>query len=394
MNNLLHTPEGVRDVVGIECENKTDLVNRMWNMLSSYGYSLIDTPTYEYIECFSGDIGSTPTNELYKFTDRNGHTLALRPDFTPSIARVSAKYFQNTGGTIKLGYHGKVFKNQSSLSGRLHESTQLGAEYIGDSSVDTDAETIALAINCLLCSNIGRFKISIGHTDIINGLCEACGFDESDKDRLLIYINNKNFFGIDEFLEKNNVSPKLKDAFNACLNLIIGDKSIDSLIDKLSDIPTVLSAVKYLKELLSILEIYGVSEYVSLDLSLVNEYKYYTGIIFYGYTYGSGNAVLTGGRYDKLLSQFGKDAPAIGFAIYIDDLMQALKREGISGYTYEIKDVILYEKSHRVEAIKNANLMRSKGKKVLLVRYETSEELEKFKMVYSNDNLFLITDGR
>lgn len=392
MNDLLHTPEGVRDVYGADYKNKHNLTDKMWDVIAGYGYQLIDTPTFEYLDCYSKDVGSTPISDLYKFTDREGNILALRPDFTPSIARVSARYFMDNNTPIKLAYNGNVYKNHDSLKGRLNESTQLGVEFIGDKSIEADAETVAMAIDCLLCST-NKLKVSIGHIDIIYGLFKAAEFNSDEKEAAYFYVKNKNFSAINDLLMKKNPSNEIKDAFDACMNPVFSPSNIDELLKKVDGIKETKEALLYLKEILELLDIYGASDYVSLDLTLTSDYKYYTGIIFHAYTYGSGNAVLSGGRYDKLLSLFGKDAYAIGFAIYIDDLFNAVKREGRIDEPIEIREVILYEDKHRIEAIKNATLMRNRGKKVLALTYETKEDLEKLKRTYANDNLYLITDG-
>ena len=140
---LLHTPEGVRDIYNEECEKKLLLQSDLLGILKGYGYHPIQTPTFEFFDIFGKEIGTTPSKELYKFFDREGNTLVLRPDMTPSIARAAAKYFMDEDMPIRLCYMGNTFINNSSYQGRLKESTQLGAELIGDSTVDADAEILS-----------------------------------------------------------------------------------------------------------------------------------------------------------------------------------------------------------------------------------------------------------
>ena len=111
MNDLLHTPEGVRDIVGEECKQKFYLNHRLTRLLSSYGYDPIQTPVFEFSQIFGQEIGTTSDKDLYKFFDREGNTLALRPDFTPSVARASAKYFSTESAPLRLFYRGEVFHN-------------------------------------------------------------------------------------------------------------------------------------------------------------------------------------------------------------------------------------------------------------------------------------------
>ena len=133
--NLLHTPEGVRDIYGGEFAGKLKLEELIHGKFKNFGYQDIQTPLFEYFDVFSREIGTTPSKELYKFFDKEGNTLALRPDFTPSMARCAAKYFMEETFPIRFCYAGNTFTNISSLQGKLCEVTQMGAELIGDGSV-------------------------------------------------------------------------------------------------------------------------------------------------------------------------------------------------------------------------------------------------------------------
>ena len=127
MERLLHTPDGVRDIYNDECERKLKLQNKLHEVLKGYGYRDIETPTFEFFDVFNKSVGTTPSKDLYKFFDREGNTLVLRPDITPSIARAVSKYFQQEKGEIRLCYQGNTFINNSSYQGRLKETTHLGA---------------------------------------------------------------------------------------------------------------------------------------------------------------------------------------------------------------------------------------------------------------------------
>ena len=144
MDKSIHTPEGVRDVFSEECKKKRTLQRKIEKVFQAYGYQEIETPTFEFFDVFSREVGTTPSRELYKFFDREGNTLVLRPDITPSIARAVSKYFQEETFPMRFSYNGNVFINNSSLQGRMKESTQMGAELINDDSVDADAEMTAL----------------------------------------------------------------------------------------------------------------------------------------------------------------------------------------------------------------------------------------------------------
>lgn len=327
MNSLtLHTPEGVRDIYNNEYERRLDSLFLLRKEFKKYGYSPISTPTFEYFDTFSREVGSCKSNEMFKFFDRDGNTLVLRPDITPSVARAAAMYFSDTDTPVKLSYEGNVFINYHSLQGRLKESTQAGCEYIGDSSVDADAEILTIVVNALKDVGLREFEIGVGHIDVVRGLIEAANLLDDKEEKLINLISNKNFFGARELLEGEQVSNGLVDLFDLTGKILNSPSEWKQYLDKAKKYKKVYDALEYLTKLYELLKANGVMEYISFELGMISEYKYYTGIIFSGYSYGVGEPLVKGGRYDSLLSHFGKDSPAIGFAITVDQLMLALER--------------------------------------------------------------------
>ncbi|MDE7048962.1 MAG: ATP phosphoribosyltransferase regulatory subunit, partial [Lachnospiraceae bacterium] len=172
---LLHTPEGVRDIYGKEYARKLAVEDLIHDRLRLYGYQDIQTPTFEFFDVFSREIGTTSSRELYKFFDKEGNTLVLRPDFTPSMARCAAKYFMDEDIPIRFCYAGNTFTNTGSLQGKLKEVTQMGAELIGDGSVQADGEMIALVVESLLEAGLKDFQVSIGQMEYFKGICAQAG---------------------------------------------------------------------------------------------------------------------------------------------------------------------------------------------------------------------------
>lgn len=177
MEQKLHTPEGVRDIYNKECEIKLALQKKLSTVLHLYGYQDIQTPTFEYYDVFRKEIGSISTRELYKFFDRDGNILALRPDITPSVARAAATLFEGEDMPIRLCYAGNTFINHTSYQGRLKENTQLGAELIGLDSIEADAEMLAMVVDGLKQTGLKEFQVNIGHVDFIQSLLETTGFE-------------------------------------------------------------------------------------------------------------------------------------------------------------------------------------------------------------------------
>ena len=351
-STLLHTPVGVRDIYGEECKNKQDVEKRIHDIFSSYGYSDIQTPTFEYFDIFNKERGSVASKNMYKFFDREGYTLVLRPDVTPSIARSAAKYFMDEDMPIRFCYSGNVFINYSEYQGKLKEFTQIGIELIGDNTSDADAEVASMVIETLLKAGLTEFQLEIGQPQFFKGLVKESGLDEDTVEELRELLENKKYFGIEDVLDKANIKEELKQIFLG-FQYYFGSIEMIEEVKKLNLNVECLNAIERLEKLYNILKIYGMEKYVSFDLSMLSMYDYYTGIVFKAYTYGTGDAIVTGGRYDNLLKQFGKDAPAIGCAVNLDRLMVALSRQHIEPEKNSSKKMILYDIENREKAIQN-----------------------------------------
>ena len=364
---LLHTPEGVRDIYGSEYEKKTFVEQSLRKTIRSYGYEPIQTPTFEFFDVFSKEIGTTPSKELYKFFDKEGNTLVLRPDFTPSIARCAAKYFMEEQRPIRFTYMGNTFTNTSNLQGKLKEITQMGAELINDSSVEADAEMISLMVETLKAIGLQNFIVTVGNAEYFKGMCEEAGLDEETEYELRSCISGKNFFAAEELLNAKNIAEPYKGKLLAIADMFGNMNSLENA-RALATNPRSLHAIDRLSQLYEVLKLYDVADYVSFDLGMLSKYNYYTGVLFKAYTYGVGNAIITGGRYDTLLGRFGKEAPAIGFAIVVDDLLEAMDHQRIGFHSTET-EVLYYEADNRKdfeEKLKTAISLRKSGKSVEL----------------------------
>lgn len=376
MEQKLHTPEGVRDIYNKECETKLTLQKKLNTVLHLYGYRDIQTPTFEYYDVFREEIGSTSTQELYKFFDREGNILALRPDITPSVARAAATLFESEDLPIRLCYAGNTFINHSSYQGRLKENTQLGAELIGLDTIEADAELIAMVVDGLKKVGLTEFQVNIGHVDFIQSLMNAADLNEEETKEIRELITNRNYFGVDELLDSRKVKETVKEAFHILPELAGGEEVLEKALLAAPDL-TARLAVTRLQHIYHLLKLYGAEEHVTFDLSMIGSYGYYTGIIFRAYTYGTGDAVVRGGRYDHLLEKFGKSTPSIGFAIILDELMSALSRQRISVDTIR-QNLIVYTEATEEEAISLACSFRNKGRCIELLKREIEEEREPY----------------
>ena len=383
MKRVLHTPEGVRDIYNIECGKKMALEKHLKKIFHTYGYHDIQPPTFEYFDVFRKEIGTILSKDLYKFFDKDGNTLALRPDITPSIARVAATLFKDETLPVRLCYTGNTFINHSNYQGRLRETTQMGAELMGDSSVEADAEMLALVIESLLTIGLKEFQLSVGNVDFFQSLIEDACLDEDAEERVRELINNRNFFGVEEFLDSIQVKRSSKEAF-AALNDLVGGVSILSQAKNIAPNSKGVKAVRRLEKIYDTLKLYGVEKLITFDLSMSGTYGYYSGIIFRCYTFGTGDAIVKGGRYDHLTEKFGKESPSIGFAIVVDELMNALVRQKVRiNYTRK-NTIVLYSPERKREAIALARDFRRKGKNTELLQKDADKELNAY-IAYGNE---------
>ena len=384
-NQLLHTPDGVRDIYNGECKKKLYLQDKLHRTLLKYGYHDIMTPTFEFFNIFGSDVGTTPSKDLYKFFDKEGNTLVLRPDFTPSIARSAAKYYIEDDMPVKLCYLGNTFINSSDYQGRLKESTQCGAELIGDGSISADAEILSMTVESMLESGLKNFQISVGHSQFFYGLTKAAGLSGEQEENLRELIANKNFFGVEEFVDSLSMNDKLRKLFGLLDNFDLQDEQLMEALKLAKGYDEILSSIDSLLKLREYLKAYGIEKYISYELGLISDYTYYTGIIFQGYTYGTGEPIVKGGRYDKLLSHFGKDAAAIGFAIVVDQLMAALSRQDIDVPVIENSSLIVFEEAAYHAAIKRSMELRRDGVNIQMVLKDKNKTKEDYAS-YAVDN--------
>ena len=348
---LLHTPEGVRDLYGTECENKLLLQNRMHQVLKLYGYRDIQMPSFEFFDIFNKERGSVASKNMFKFFDREGNTLVLRPDMTPQIARCAAKYFENEELPIKLCYLGNTFVNKSSYQGRLKETTQLGCELIGDSSVTADAEMLAMMIEALLAAGLKEFQVEVGQVAYFKGLVNEAGIDSDTEEELRLLIQKKNFFGVEELARGCGLSDSVREALFMLPQLFGSAEKLDDAKKYVNNAES-LGAIEHLK----------------------------SGIIFRAVTYEVGEPVANGGRYDELICQYGKPAASIGFSINVDFVLLALNRQKIDLPSEKLPLMILYRADDAADAIRLADHYRKSGISVGLFPFaegRTKQDYEK-----------------
>lgn len=374
---LLHTPEGVRDIYNGECAKKIWVQNQIQEVMYLYGFHEIQTPAFEFFDIFNKERGTIASKEMYKFFDREGNTIVLRPDITPSIARCVAKYFKDETLPIRLCYTGDTYINHSSHQGKLNEITQVGAELMNDDSADADGEMIVLTIESLRRAGLEEFQVEVGHADFFRGLMEEAEFEEAEIVQMKALMESKNLFGIEDLIASKKLEDNTKELILKLPELFGGLENITYAKEKVTNKKS-KNALLRLEKLYQIVDAYGVSDYITFDLGMLSRFDYYSGIILNAYTYGTGEAIAQGGRYDNLVGQFGKTAPAIGVAILIDPLLTALSRQKIDFDEQDGSIWIIYQSEYRKKAIEMASTYRKENKKVIMHCEKEVKEQEEY----------------
>lgn len=358
-NYDLITPEGTKDLLFGECIIRRNIENTLLNLFRSRGYSEMITPGLEFFDVFNLKSRYFPQETLYKMTDSKGRLLVMRPDSTMPIARVVATRLRDAVLPLKLCYNQTVYRNESALKGRSDETVQTGIELIGSQMKMADLEVISTAVDSLNSFGM-EFSLEIGHIGIFKSLVEKLDADDKDKNYIRKLIENKNFPALNDFLDTFGNSPvtnalkKLPALFGGeevfeKAEELIPDENIKRILDELRDIYCDAA------------ELCGKDGNITVDLGLVNKTDYYTGLIIKGYLKGHGEEVISGGRYDKLISEFGYDIPAIGFAVNVNAISKVIEKNGILPAVSSADAIVFAEEGYEVKAIKTAKELREQG---------------------------------
>lgn len=317
------TPQGSRDFLFEECDDRRKVERTVTELFKEHNYRKVMTPTIEYFDVFKSDNTGIEPEEMFKMSDSKGRTTVLRPDNTMPIARLVATRLNDTQLPVRLYYNQSVFVRAKDLAGRPSEIAQSGVELIGDGSIDADIEVIKMAVECLKRCDLNSFKIEIGNAAFFNSILNKMDIDSTEKADIINLIEAKNYAALGDLLDKIGDTDETKIIRR--LPRLFGDAGVIDEARRLYSNPDSDNALEYLKDVYSRLCNAGLKDYIIIDLGLVNRSNYYTGVIFHGYAEGSGITVLSGGRYDNLLEEFGMSAPAIGFAVEVSALCEAIR---------------------------------------------------------------------
>jgi len=369
----MNIPEGLNDLLPEEVLKRRLLENKISQIFIQWGYQEIITPTFEFYDILARGAGSIMKKEMIKFFDREGNIIALRPEMTTPIARVTSTKMQQEPKPLRFYYMGNVFRYDVFKVGGQREFCQAGVELIGVNNKEADAEVIALVVECLKNSGLKNFFIDIGHINFFNGIMQSIKAEEKRKLEIKEAILNKDFVLLEKILSFEDIKDREKELILK-MPTLRGREEVLEEAEKMINNKLSLSALKEIKKVYNLLRDYGLEEYVLIDLGIIRDFDYYTGIIFEGYTDYLGFPICGGGRYDKLCSKFGENLPSTGFAVGLERLIMALEREGINSLDLEKPDQYLVHYQNNKEnfrkALKVAKNLRKKG---LIVELEVGK---------------------
>lgn len=362
----LKLPEGMRDLLPVELAWLEELERKAIQVCKNWSYQKVATPGLEFRACVEPD--ANKDDHLYKFFDKNGHILVLRPEFTTPIARMVTTRQKNEDLPLRFCYSGDVYRNNSL---RYREFRQVGVELIGSDSDIADAESIALAIEIMKSLDIRNFQLNLGHNGIFSGLAEEMNFSPDLRKELEDGIARKDMVKLENLIAKSDIPSAAKDLLVSMPHLTGKEDVLDKL-QSWNHIPSIRRAVESLRTIFLYLKDFGIQEYVTLDLGILRGFSYYTGVIFEGYLPGIGIPVIEGGRYDSLYADFGLNLPATGFAVNLGIMLEQLQE-----FEVENPDVFVYGQSPGA-VIKRCRELRKGGRKVeMALGFITDSEARK-----------------
>lgn len=312
------TPEGTRDLLFEECTARWQVNDALRVLFVRAGYDEVKTPTLEFYDVFSQDAGIFPQENLFKLTDSSGRLVVIRPDNTMPIARLVAMRLQDERQPLRLFYNQAVYRPTRALSGRSIEIQQMGVELIGLSTYRVDLQVLTLAARCL-ASQGDAYRLEICDIRFFNAIVDALEADTEDRETLRRLVEQKNAT-LRDALQNFPESP----AKRALLTLpqLYGGEEVLTQAEQLFPTTEARAALGSLRKIYGDLTAMGLIDKVAIDLGMVHQADYYTGLVFRGYMHGVGEAVLLGGRYDRLIQSFGKPLCAIGFGVNTDLLAE------------------------------------------------------------------------
>ena len=360
------TVRGMRDFLPQDAKRLRFIEQIARETAELYGYEEVITPAIEYYELLAAKIGEENRKRMYVFEDLGGRKVALRPEFTASIARLVATKLQSAPKPLRLFSVGSLYRYDEPQFGRYREFWQANFELFGSTMPEADAEIISLIDSFLREIGLRNYCFKIGHVGVLRGIFSQEGIDEEKQNRIMQMLDKKEWEEAIRLMKEAKSSPACLDLLKKLLGTSGSDPAsvIKEMREIVDDYPSAIEAVENLNEILDLLRSGGLKTEILIDAGFARGLEYYTGSIFEVYVPEMDIALGGGGRYDRLVELFGGGkVPAVGVAMGMDRISIALEKQeaptswGVS----ERLLVIPVERSMLGEAFKVASMLRENG---------------------------------
>lgn len=331
MSSLTKIPAGVQYFFDEEVRLRRHVEHQAMKVFEGWSYDEIIVPMFDYHDLFARGMGAERAERTYRFTDRDGALLALRPEMTSLVARTVATRFVQRARPIRLCYSGEVFRYDEPTERAAREFHQLGIEQIGQPSPTADIEVLLIAAELLTTIGLNEFRITLAHVDFFNGVANALEMDEARRGQLRELIERRNSIALDDFLQTNapNMTEERRRSFCQLTQIAGKSEAITKARETLRN-ETSRTAIEQLASIYDTLSALGLADHFDIDFGDAGGLEYYTGLTFKVYVPGWGTEIGSGGRYDNLISNFGKAEPAVGFSFALDGLVGARRNKNIA----------------------------------------------------------------
>ncbi|NTV49982.1 MAG: ATP phosphoribosyltransferase regulatory subunit [Geobacteraceae bacterium] len=319
-------PRGVSDLLPEAAAKIGFIEDRLLRVFELWGFRRVITPRLEYEDVLASGMGDELKGKTYRFDDRqSGRLLALPPDVTPQIARIAATRMAVLPLPHRISYSERVLRQTEIQAGRSREIFQTGVELIGLDSPEADAEMIVMAIEAMQGLGLDKFTIDLGQVEFCQGVFQASGLSGDPLQQMREAVSRKDSSAVASLLKVHPVSPESVSELSA-LPRLFGGREVLKAAQKIVTNSRSLAALENMQQVLEILDIHGVADFLSIDLGETRGLDYHSGITFEGFVAGFGEPVCSGGRYDNLIGRYGFDAPSTGFTFNLLNLLQTVER--------------------------------------------------------------------
>jgi ATP phosphoribosyltransferase regulatory subunit len=289
-------PRGVKDFLPNKAAKIEFLQHSLKRVFHRWAFRPIIPPTLEYLDVLERGLGADLREKTFRFDDRqNGKLVAFTPDITPQVARIVATRMQGAPLPLRLCYSGKVLRHTEQQAGKDREIIQAGVELIGLRGPEADAEMIAMAIECLQSLGATEFTVDIGQVEFFHGVMGNLDLPADRAMAVQQAIARKDASGLAEVLADLHLEERKYAEIMALPRLFGGPEVLDRAADIVANDRS-RQALENLRQILAVLEAYGVEQHVTFDLGELRGLGYHTGVTFQGFLSGMGSDVCSGGR--------------------------------------------------------------------------------------------------